>query len=157
MLRVTRCVLLSTLALTTAIAVQSGKLQAGDTTRDGVINSSRGVCRIVYPGSELSVSRRATTDRSVAVMVNVWETSVEADFKSVEYREKPDGNAWLEYWNGLTAGTIEGSADDIKITFAEVFPFPDIMDDLKKRIDGITNDRQCRELIEFIETRPIAG
>ncbi|KAF4677339.1 hypothetical protein FOZ60_017441, partial [Perkinsus olseni] len=146
MLRVTRCVLLSTLALTTAIAVQSGKLQ---------INSSRGVCRIVYPGSELSVSRRATTDRSVAVMVNVWETSVEADFKSVEYREKPDGNAWLEYWNGEIAGTIEGSADDIKITFAEVFPFPDIMDDLKKGIDGITNDSQCRELIEFIETRPI--
>ncbi|KAF4677452.1 hypothetical protein FOZ60_017346 [Perkinsus olseni] len=77
-------------------------------------------------------------------------------FRLLVVREKPDGNAWLEYWNGLTAGTIEGLAADIKITFAEIFPFPHIMDALRNRIDGITNDSQCRELIEFIETRPIA-
>ncbi|KAF4739926.1 hypothetical protein FOZ62_026068 [Perkinsus olseni] len=90
-------------------------------------------------------------------MVNVWRTSVEADFKSVEYREKPDGNAWLEYWNGEIAGTIEGSADDIKITFAEVFPFPDIMDDLKKGIDGITNDRVTSGVSRSLVSRASAS
>ncbi|KAF4682644.1 hypothetical protein FOZ63_027507 [Perkinsus olseni] len=114
------------------------------------------MCRIFYPGSQLSVHRRIIDDGSVSVELNVWETSVEADFKSVEYREKPDGNAWLQYWKGPTAGTIEGSTEDIKRTFAEILPFTHIMKTLKNRIDGITNDGQCRELIDFIETHPTA-
>ncbi|KAF4698083.1 hypothetical protein FOZ63_027736 [Perkinsus olseni] len=157
MLRVSCWGLLSTLALTTAIEMQSGKIQAGDATRDGAakVSSSRGMCRIFYQGSELSVVRDFFDGRSIAVIVNVWENSAGADINSFEYREEPNGNASLQYSNGPAAGTIKGLAGDIKSTFAEIFPFAHIIDELKKRIDGVMNDSQCRELIEFIETRPM--
>ncbi|KAF4648423.1 hypothetical protein FOZ61_002712, partial [Perkinsus olseni] len=156
MLRVNCWALLSTLALTTAIEMQSGKIQAGDAIRDGAvkISSSRRMCRIFYPRSELSVLRDFFDGDSIAVIVNVWEDSAGAGINSFEYREKPNGNAWLQYSNGPAAGTIKGSAGYIKSTFAEIFPFAHIMDELKKRIDDVMNGRQCRELLEFIETRP---
>ncbi|KAF4680516.1 hypothetical protein FOZ63_009831 [Perkinsus olseni] len=120
------------------------------------ISSDHGDCDAVRqdPGSDLSVLRDFFDGGSIAVILNVWEKSAGADINSFEYREKPNGNALLHYSNGPAAGTIKASAGYIKSTFAEIFPIAHIIDELKKRIDGVMNDSQCRELIEFIETRP---